>query len=195
MASNNGYSSASGLKSSLHGGSLPTELTSKRLSVVTSRFGLHRKPRSSVAVQLFPWEHACLKSRFSATTLVYLLVKNLLTSNGRCSVACFAAIAYKRTLFQRRSLATAVSLAPKLLLWANMPEYVYIHVHRRRLTTMNMCCLCVCMPISRHGSFLVLTAGCLCVFMPISRHSSFLVLTAEAGLCYKLLHLKDKGVT
>jgi hypothetical protein len=34
-------------------------------------------------VQLLPWGHVCLKSRYSPTALVYLLIKNLLPSNGR----------------------------------------------------------------------------------------------------------------
>jgi hypothetical protein len=44
-----------------------------------------------------------------------LLIKKLLPSNGHCSVVCFVAVAWKQ-MFQSRSLATAVSLAPEFLL-------------------------------------------------------------------------------
>jgi hypothetical protein len=70
---------------------------------VTLRQGRHRKHRSSDAVQLS-------------------LIKNRLPSNGRCSVVCFEAVAWKRMLSQSRSLAMAASLAPEFLLWANMPH-------------------------------------------------------------------------
>jgi hypothetical protein len=52
---------------------------------------VYLKHCSSVAVQLYLWEHVGLRSRYSA--LVYLLIKNLLPSNGCCSVVCFVAIA------------------------------------------------------------------------------------------------------
>jgi hypothetical protein len=87
--SNNGCSSASGLKFFLNGSSFPTEITSKRVSVITSQLGLHRKHCSSLAVQLFPWEHVCLRSCYWATVLVYLLIKNLLHGSGCCFVVCF----------------------------------------------------------------------------------------------------------
>jgi hypothetical protein len=52
----------------------------------------------------------------NAPCRLFLLIKNLLPSNGRHPVVCFAAVAYERMLFQSRSLAKAVSLAPQLLL-------------------------------------------------------------------------------
>jgi hypothetical protein len=47
------------------------------------------------------------------------LLKNLVPSNGRRSVVCFAAVAQKRVLLQSRSLVMAVSLAPQFLLGTN----------------------------------------------------------------------------
>jgi hypothetical protein len=88
-------------------------LTSKCVSVITSRLGPHRKRHSSVAVQSFPWEHVCLKSCYSATR-IYLLIKNLLPSNRHSPTACFTVVAKKWMLFQSHSLATAASLAPQL---------------------------------------------------------------------------------
>jgi hypothetical protein len=77
----------------------PSYIIDQALNLVwltTSRHGPRRKHSSSIVV---------------------------LPSNGRCSFVCFTAVAYKRVLFQSRSLATAVSLTPQLLLWGNMPQY------------------------------------------------------------------------
>jgi hypothetical protein len=60
----------------------------------------------------------------TALLLLVSCMLQVLSSNGRCSVVCFAAFASKRMLFQSHSLATAVSLAPQFLLWANMPQYI-----------------------------------------------------------------------
>jgi hypothetical protein len=57
-------------------------LNSKRVPLITSRHEPHRKQRSSLAVQLFPLEHICLRSRYSVTAVVYLLITRTLPSNG-----------------------------------------------------------------------------------------------------------------
>jgi hypothetical protein len=56
---------------------------------MTSRPGPHRKHRSSVAVQFFPWKQVCLRGRYSVTAFVYLVIENLLPSSGYCFVVCF----------------------------------------------------------------------------------------------------------
>jgi hypothetical protein len=60
---------------------------------------------------------------FPSSGRLFLLIMNLPPSNGRRSVVCFVAVADKRTLFQGRSLVTAVAPAPQFLLWAKMPQY------------------------------------------------------------------------
>jgi hypothetical protein len=64
---------------------------------------------------------------FPSSSLLFLLITNLLPSNGRRSVVCFAPVVKKRMLFQSRSLATAVPLAPQFLPWANMTQYFMSH--------------------------------------------------------------------
>jgi hypothetical protein len=54
--SNNGYSSASVLKSSLNGGSLTTKLTSKRVSVITSELGPTENTTVPLLLKWFAWE-------------------------------------------------------------------------------------------------------------------------------------------
>jgi hypothetical protein len=61
----------------LYCGTVDSQLT----VLVISRHGPHRKHRSSVALQLFPWEHICLRSRYSETALVYLLISRSLPNN------------------------------------------------------------------------------------------------------------------
>jgi hypothetical protein len=55
-ASNSGYSSASMLKSSLNGSSLPTELTSKCVLVITSQLGPTENTALLLLLRLFLWE-------------------------------------------------------------------------------------------------------------------------------------------
>jgi hypothetical protein len=50
--------------------------------VITHRHGTQIKHCSSVGVQLFPWKHACLRSRYSANALAYLLISRSTPSNG-----------------------------------------------------------------------------------------------------------------
>jgi hypothetical protein len=50
--------------------------------LVTSRRGQHRKHRFIISVHLLPWKHACLRSRYLATAVVYLLLSWSLPSNG-----------------------------------------------------------------------------------------------------------------
>jgi hypothetical protein len=64
------------------------------------------------------------KMCYSATALVYLIIKNLLHSNGRYSIVRFTAVAQKRILFRSHSLAAAASLVTQFLLLANMPQSV-----------------------------------------------------------------------
>jgi hypothetical protein len=52
------------------------------LLVITSRHGQHIQHRSSFSVQFFSWEHVCLRSRYSAMALIYLLIWRSLPSNG-----------------------------------------------------------------------------------------------------------------
>jgi hypothetical protein len=59
---------------------------------------------------------------FPSSGRVFLLIKNLLPNNGRCSVVCFVVFAWKENL-QSRSLATTVSLVSQFLFSANMPQY------------------------------------------------------------------------
>jgi hypothetical protein len=54
----------------------PTQLTH------CPRHGASRKHRSSVAVKLLPWKHACLLSRYLATDVVQLFISLSLPSNG-----------------------------------------------------------------------------------------------------------------
>jgi hypothetical protein len=56
-----------------------------------------------------------LAEPFLSSGRIFLLIKNLLSSNARPSVVCFAAIAWKE-MFHSRSLARAVSLDPQFLL-------------------------------------------------------------------------------
>jgi hypothetical protein len=42
--------------------------------LVKYRHGPHRKHRSIISVQLLPWKHTCLRSRYLATAIVYLLI-------------------------------------------------------------------------------------------------------------------------
>jgi hypothetical protein len=88
---------------------LATDWMPQTVQVIISRHGPHRKRRSSVAC--------------SIVAVQFSLIKNLLPSNGHCSVVCFAAVAKKRMLFQSLSLATAFSLAPQSLLSENMTQY------------------------------------------------------------------------
>jgi hypothetical protein len=103
VASNSVDSSASTFTSLLAGSqlhrlrflftdSLTNLLTSKLVSVITSRHGPRRKHRSSVVVQLFPWEHVCLPSRYSVMTPYIRLLK----------ICCLAADVV--SLFVSRSL-------------------------------------------------------------------------------------------
>jgi hypothetical protein len=55
-ASNNGDSSASVLKSSLNGGSLPAELASKCVSVITSQLRPTESTALLLLLRLFPWD-------------------------------------------------------------------------------------------------------------------------------------------
>jgi hypothetical protein len=50
--------------------------------VIISRHGPYRKHRYSLAVQLFPWEHVYLWSRYLLTALAYLLISQSLPNNG-----------------------------------------------------------------------------------------------------------------
>jgi hypothetical protein len=42
----------------------------------------HKTPFLIVVVQLLPWEHVCLQSRYSLTALVYLFISRSFPSNG-----------------------------------------------------------------------------------------------------------------
>jgi hypothetical protein len=121
-ASNNGDSSASALKSTLNAGSLPTDCFLHRLLYrsdlvapvvffITSEHGPRRQQLSFSYVYPLQRERVPPSSRH-----LFLRIKNLLPSNRRRSVICFLAIAYKRILFQSRSLATAVCLTQQFLL-------------------------------------------------------------------------------
>jgi hypothetical protein len=55
-ASDSTYSSASVLKSSLNGGSLPTELTSKHVLVIRSQLRPTENAALLLFLKLFPWE-------------------------------------------------------------------------------------------------------------------------------------------
>jgi hypothetical protein len=112
-ASNNDYSSASGLTSSPNGGCLPTDSIlgwrpfHTNLLVFSSQPDFHSRALT-VSAGMFT-------EPFHSSCRLFLLIKNLLPGNGRSSVVGFVAVAYKRMLFQSRSLATALSLAPQFL--------------------------------------------------------------------------------
>jgi hypothetical protein len=50
--------------------------------LITPRRGPDIKHRSSVAVPFFPWEHVCLRNRYSVTAVVDLLTSRSLPSKG-----------------------------------------------------------------------------------------------------------------
>jgi hypothetical protein len=60
--------------------------------VITTQQWLHRIHHSSAAVQLFPWEHICLRRCHSLTTLVYLLISWSLPSNRS---TCYTALSLR----------------------------------------------------------------------------------------------------
>jgi hypothetical protein len=98
-----------------------TDLAAPLVFLLTTRHGptdntihLHIHCQGNVFTELFP-----------TSGRLFSLIRNLLPSNGHRSVVCFTAIAWKRMLFQSHSLATAVSLAAQILLWANMPQYLW----------------------------------------------------------------------
>jgi hypothetical protein len=85
-----------------------TELTwLLQLFRITPRHGPRRQHRSFSYPYQLPQESVYRAVPYQRPSS---LIINLLPSNGRCSVFCFAAVAWKRILFQSRSLATAVSL-------------------------------------------------------------------------------------
>jgi hypothetical protein len=59
---------------------------------------------------------------FPISGSLFLLIKNLLPSNGRRSVLSRSRW-LEKNFFQSCSLAAAVALAPHFLLWANIPQY------------------------------------------------------------------------
>jgi hypothetical protein len=85
-------------------------------SLITPRHGPRRKHSYPIATATIFMEKCLSAKEPRSNACLYLFVQNLLPSNGRFSVVCFAAVAYKRILFQGRSLATAPSLAPQFLL-------------------------------------------------------------------------------
>jgi hypothetical protein len=102
MTSNNGYSSASGLKSSLNGGSHPTapfftdcrtELTwlPPNVFLITSLQGPRRQHRSFSYANRF--RRNVYTEPFPSNGRLFLLIMNQLPSNGRRSVVCFEAVA------------------------------------------------------------------------------------------------------
>jgi hypothetical protein len=85
VASCDSQSYGGGIRTRLHAGQVTN---STFVLLITSRLGpriKHRFPLSSypiVAVQLLrSWKHACLQSRYLATTVVYLLISRSLPSN------------------------------------------------------------------------------------------------------------------
>jgi hypothetical protein len=88
--------------------------------LMTSRHGRHRKYRSYFfVVQLLPLKHICLRSRYSVTVVVYLLISRSLPSNGStCQILWCASITntmktvlyFVLFLFSVRNLTT-ISLA------------------------------------------------------------------------------------
>jgi hypothetical protein len=81
-ASNNSYSSSTEFNSSMNGGSLPTELTSKRVSVITFRFGATENRSSLVAQIVSLGTYFVFETLYPVTVLVYLLISWSLPSNG-----------------------------------------------------------------------------------------------------------------
>jgi hypothetical protein len=130
--SNCGDPSASVLKASLNGGSLPTysflhrflyrtDLVAPVVFLISPWHGPHRQHCSVSYANRFRGN--MFTEPFPRSGRLFLLIKNQLPSYRHCSVVCFGAAAKKQMLFQSHLLATAVSLAPQFLLWANMPQY------------------------------------------------------------------------
>jgi hypothetical protein len=100
MAPNSGDSSASSFKSFLNGGSLPTDTFLHRLPYrhdLVAPIVYLTSPRHAQTIPFISYEYPLLRERvFRAVPYsgrLILLIKNLLPSNGRRSVVCFAAVA------------------------------------------------------------------------------------------------------
>jgi hypothetical protein len=133
-ASNNGYSSASVPKSSLNGGSFQLNYFSQ--TPVRNWLGCpsflpyNSSARPAQTTPFLSYMRIRCGNVFTeplpSTGRLFLLIKNVLPSNGRLSVVCFAAVAYKLMLLQIRLLVTAVSLIPQFLLRQNMPHCSFL---------------------------------------------------------------------
>jgi hypothetical protein len=84
-------------------------LTNSSLTVLISRHGPVRKHRSSVAVQLLPRKHTCLRSRYLITAVVQLHLSRSPPSNGSPCYNIFRSfLKAQKTLDNCEQLWTAV---------------------------------------------------------------------------------------
>jgi hypothetical protein len=70
-----------------------TDWLSQTVTIITSRHGLHKKHRNSVVFSILAIENYMFNNPLLRNSSGIFAYKNLLPSNGRCSVARFAVVA------------------------------------------------------------------------------------------------------
>jgi hypothetical protein len=66
--------------------------------LIASRHGSHRKHRTIIAVRLLPWKHACLRSRYLAVAVVWMLFRGPCLATGLRATICYV-LAWIASLF------------------------------------------------------------------------------------------------
>jgi hypothetical protein len=97
-------------------------LNSKLLQLIIPVHGPRRKHRCFVDVQFFPWEHVRLRSRYSVTAAVYLLISRSLPSNGS---TCYNIIASNAWVFNKYWIGENVEESVLGLVWGTVPALAW----------------------------------------------------------------------